>query len=299
MVAANGASSRYGAFGRYALSQLDRLEHNQRLADHRGKVIHDPWRVLTVAQAAVAREFLAARDRERHHLVVYLSGAHAYGFPSPDSDLDLKCVHIAPTQELVGLNVADDARDRLEIVDGVELDDGSNELAQALRGALKGNGNFLERLFGELVLGGDRAVLAEARAVVAPTLSRRVARHDGGFAASQLRAFDENPTAKRALYVLRTAATGRHLLAHGEVVTDVARLTAVLPPEIAALIGVKQRGERQELAADQVSAWRTRLTAAIQAIDGDIAASRLPVDPPPAAVAALDDWLRDVRKRFW
>jgi RNA repair pathway DNA polymerase beta family len=29
----------YGSFGRYALSQLDRLEHNQRLADHRTTVI--------------------------------------------------------------------------------------------------------------------------------------------------------------------------------------------------------------------------------------------------------------------
>jgi hypothetical protein len=29
----------YGAFGRYALSQLDRLEHNQRLAEHRAAVV--------------------------------------------------------------------------------------------------------------------------------------------------------------------------------------------------------------------------------------------------------------------
>ncbi|MCA9678181.1 MAG: nucleotidyltransferase domain-containing protein, partial [Myxococcales bacterium] len=29
----------YGAFGRYALSQLDRLEHDARLADHRGRVL--------------------------------------------------------------------------------------------------------------------------------------------------------------------------------------------------------------------------------------------------------------------
>ncbi len=29
----------YGSFGRYALSQLDRLEHNQRLAEHRGVII--------------------------------------------------------------------------------------------------------------------------------------------------------------------------------------------------------------------------------------------------------------------
>jgi len=261
--------------------------------------IRDPWSVLTTAQAAVARAFLAARDRERHHLVVYLSGAHAYGFPSPDSDLDLKCVHVAPTQALVGLGAPDDAPDQLEVIAGVELDYGSNELAQTLRGALKGNGNFLERLFGELVLGGDRPLLDEARAAVAPTLSRRVARHYAGFAASQLRAFDDKPTAKRALYVLRTTATGRHLLAHGEIVTDVARLTAFLPAQIAALIEVKQRGEREVLAPEDVSAWRARLLAAIQAIEGDVAASMLPDEPPAAAVAGLDAWLRGVRKRFW
>jgi hypothetical protein len=27
--------------------------------------------------------------------------------------------------------------------------------------------------------------------------------------------------------------------------------------------------------------------------------SALPADPPPEAVAAIDGWLRDVRKRCW
>src|SRR6185436_13003103 len=164
----------------------------------------DPLSVLTPKQTEVARAFVADRERERTHLVIYLSGAHAYGFPSPDSDLDLKCVHIAPTQRLVGLSPPDDPPDRIDIVDGVELDYGSNELAPVLRGILKGNGNYLERILGELVLGGDRALLAEAREVVAPVLSRRVARHYGGFATGQLKLFDAKPTAKRALYVLRT-----------------------------------------------------------------------------------------------
>jgi len=56
----------------------------------------DPWSVLTEKQATVARAFVAERERERKHLVIYLSGAHASGFPSPDSDLDLKSVHSAP-----------------------------------------------------------------------------------------------------------------------------------------------------------------------------------------------------------
>jgi predicted nucleotidyltransferase len=259
----------------------------------------DPWSVLSAHQQAVARRFLADRERERRHLVIYLSGAHAYGFPSPDSDLDLKCVHVAPTADLVGLTVVDDPKDRIELVEGVELDYGSNELAPVLRGAIKGNGNFLERILGDLALAGDRALLAEAREVVRPLLCRRAGRHYGGFATSQLKLFDERPTAKRALYVLRTAATGCHLLRHGELVIDVARLAAFVPPEISELLALKQVGERQVLEPAHAAAWRSRLVAAIAAIDAAWPTSVLPPDPPPDALAAADAWLRDVRRRCW
>jgi len=259
----------------------------------------DPWSVLTAKQAEVARRFVAERERERRHLVVYLSGAHAYGFPSPDSDLDLKCVHVAPTADLVGLAPVEDPGDRIEVVEGVELDYGSNELVPVLRGAIKGNGNFLERILGDLALGGDRALLDEARAVVKPLLSRRVGRHYGGFATSQLRLFDDKPTAKRALYVLRTAATGRHALAHGEIVTDVARLGAFLPAELDELLAIKRTGEREQLAPEHARVWRTRLAAAIDAIDRAWPASVLPPEPPVTAIEAVDAWLRDVRRRYW
>ena len=259
----------------------------------------DPWSVLTEHQAEVARRFLAERDAERRHLVVYLSGAHAYGFPSPDSDLDLKCVHVAPTRALVGLEPAEDAPQRIDVIDGVELDYGSNELGPVLRGAIKGNGNYLERILGELALGGDPVRLAGAREIVRPLLSRRVQRHYAGFAASQLRLFDEHATAKRALYVLRTCATGRHLLAHGEVVTDVAHLAAFVPPEAAELLELKRRSEQQPLAPEAAAAWRTRLRAAIGALDGAAAASVLPAEPPPAAIADADAWLVELRRTAW
>ena len=48
----------YGSFGRYALSQLDRLEHNQRLAEHRATVIgwlrDDPALALDAAAERLA-----------------------------------------------------------------------------------------------------------------------------------------------------------------------------------------------------------------------------------------------------
>ncbi|MBC7975815.1 MAG: nucleotidyltransferase domain-containing protein, partial [Myxococcales bacterium] len=50
----------YGSFGRYALSQLDRLEHNQRLAEHRHVVIGwlraDPEMTLDAAAERLAEE---------------------------------------------------------------------------------------------------------------------------------------------------------------------------------------------------------------------------------------------------
>lgn len=149
------------------------------------------------------------------------------------------------------------------------------------------------------MLGADATLLAKARAVLRPLLSRRVARHYGGFATSQLRLFDDKPTAKRALYVLRTCATGRHLLAHGEVVTDVARLSAYVPGELDELLAIKRRAERQQLEPAHVATWRARLASAIEAIDAAVARSVLPVEPPADAVTAADEWLREVRRAWW
>jgi uncharacterized protein len=259
----------------------------------------DPWSVLTPPQATVTRRFLVDRERERHHLVIYLSGAHAYGFPSPDSDLDLKCVHVASTVELVGLDPYEEPPGTIEVVDGVELDYGSNELGGVLRGCIKGNGNYLERILGELALGGDQPLLSEARAIVRPLLSRRVARHYGGFATSQLRLFDDKPTAKRALYVLRTAATGRRLMASGELVTDVAQMREYMPAALDELLAIKRTAEQRQLDDAQRAAWRGRLVTAIDAVDAAWPSSILPPEPPVTAIDAADAWLRDVRRKHF
>ena len=246
----------------------------------------DPWSVLSAHQQAVAREFLDARERER---------IASRDLPVGRARVRLSVARQRPRSQ-VRARRADRARSSgstptkaaascTEIVDGVELDYSSNELGLALRGAIKGNGNFLERLLGEFVLDGDPALLAEARVMIRPLLSRRVAQHYRGFARSQLHAFDESPTAKRALYVVRTAATGRHVLAHGDVVTDVARLGAFVPAELDELLVIKRTGERSVLPPEVAAQWRARLITIIAAIDP--ASSILPPirpttrSPPP------------------
>src|SRR3954468_12545436 len=107
--------------------------------------------VLTPKQAEVAGRALDEESRLRDHLVVSLSGAHAYGFPSPDSDLDLKGVHVVPTADLLGLRAPPPAPARLGFEDDVEIDYTSNEIEDVLRGILQGNGNYVERILGSLL----------------------------------------------------------------------------------------------------------------------------------------------------
>jgi len=50
-------------------------------------------------------------------LFATISGAHLYGFPSPDSDVDLRGVHVLPLSKVVGLEVVDETvQDELKAI---------------------------------------------------------------------------------------------------------------------------------------------------------------------------------------
>jgi len=247
---------------------------------------------------AVVKRYVAREAARRHHVVVYLSGAHAYGFPSPDSDFDLKCVHAAPTRDLVGLTPREGGAERIEMVDGVEIDYGSNEIGAVLRGALNGNGNFLERLLGSCVVEEDVARMATLRPIVHAILSRRVHNHYRGFALSQLRGAlaHQPPAAKRVLYVLRTALTGVHLLSRAEVVTDLNVLAEAHDFAAAReLIEKKQQGERAVLDEATWARWRPELDRALAMLEEAPKSTKLPAEPPEHALVALESWLVKLR----
>jgi predicted nucleotidyltransferase len=85
-------------------------------------------------------------------LFATISGAHLYGFPSPDSDYDLRGVHILPVSEVVGL---DPGRETIEVSalrDGLEIDLVTHDVKKFFGLLLKKNGYVLEQLFSPLVL---------------------------------------------------------------------------------------------------------------------------------------------------
>ena len=229
----------------------------------------------------LARRFVAHAAPDVDVVLIGLTGAHAYGFPSPDSDLDLKCIHIAPTASLLGLSPQPPTHDRAEILEGVEIDYTSNELAHAIAGILRGNGNFLERVLGTATLTTSASILAPLRELGARALSRRVHRHYRGFAESQLRELDKTPTVKRLLYVMRTALTGTHLLETGQLITDLGVLIEARGmQDIAALIERKRAGERTPLEPVERERWRARVDALLEGLDAARERSMLPEDPP-------------------
>ena len=252
------------------------------------------WPLLGPAEAAVARRVLAEESTYREHLVAYLSGAHAYGFASPDSDLDLKCVHVAPTAALLGLSPVRSGAERAGVVEGVEVDYSSNEVGQALAGALRGNGNFIERILGEaaLVEGDD---LERLRELVRGGLSRRVHHHYRGFALRQVEELRRAPSVKRLLYVLRTALTGIHLLRTAQLVTDVARLLPTYGPVGALELVVRKReGERVPLDDGTRERYENEVTRLLVGLDE--ARDRSPLPECPDNAAAVDAFLVELRR---
>jgi predicted nucleotidyltransferase len=52
-------------------------------------------------------------------LFATISGAHLYGFPSPDSDFDLGGVHVLPLEKVIGLEVRDETVEQSFIEEGL------------------------------------------------------------------------------------------------------------------------------------------------------------------------------------
>lgn len=249
---------------------------------------------MTPAQRAVAERVVAEEIGKRETLVVSLCGAHAYGFASVDSDLDLKGVWATPSRRLLGLAGTPGAVDRHEWIAEVEVDFTVNELTQVVRGVLKGNGNMLERIMDPRPLHAAPE-LVELREHTRNNLSQRSYAHYRGFATSQREAVDlAAPKAKKVLYVLRTTVTGAHLLETGEVVPDLAALAGRYGfPEVPDLIALKRDAELGVLPAVWIERIPGLLARAFERLDQALARSILPEQPP--AEAALERWLIDYR----
>src|SRR5204862_2995118 len=85
-------------------------------------------------------------------LFATVSGAHLYGFPSPDSDYDLRGAHLLPLPNVVGLTTGPATVERSGIHDGLEIDLVTHDAKKFFGLLLKKNGYVLEQVLSPLVV---------------------------------------------------------------------------------------------------------------------------------------------------
>ncbi len=158
-------------------------------------------------------------------LFVTVSGAHLYGFPSSDSDVDLRGCHQLPLRDVVGIDIPSLTLEHKIIHDGTEVELVSHEAGKYLRLLVRNNGYILEQIFSPIVVLGQ-AFLDELRPLARRCITRNHYHHYRGFYATQrkLIAKEEPKRAKPLLYAYRVLMTGIHLLRTGEVEANLQRL---------------------------------------------------------------------------
>src|SRR6266478_3312372 len=260
-------------------------------------------------------------------LFATISGAHLYGFPSPDSDFDLRGAHVLPLEKVVGLEVRDETvqqqmrvpphpdplpsrcgegeEERPPLLpiergeDGVlEMDIVSHDVRKFFGLLLKKNGYVLEQLYSPLIV-HTTPEHAELKTIARGCITKHHSHHYFGFAETQWKLFlKESPRrVKPLLYVYRVLLTGIHLMRTGELEANLVTLNEEFQLSyIADLVARKLAGPEKSKLEDtnlgfheaEYQRLRTELQAAHDA-------STLPELPSEQTRAALNDLLVRVR----
>jgi predicted nucleotidyltransferase len=118
-------------------------------------------------------------------LFATISGAHLYGFPSANSDFDLRGVHVLPAEDLLGLESPVETIERSGIFDGLEVDLVTHDARKFFLLLLRKNGYVLEQLYSPLIVQSSPEHL-ELKKIAHGCVTKHHAHHYFGFAETQL-----------------------------------------------------------------------------------------------------------------
>ncbi len=238
---------------------------------------------------------LAVKEHPYPLLFATISGAHLYGFPSPDSDYDLRGVHILPADEVLGLWAV---RDTVELSkkEPIDLDLVTHDIHKFFGLLLKANGYVLEQLYSPLVV-RTTPEHEELKWIAKNCITRHHAHHYFGFAENQWKLFqkDETPRVKPLLYVFRVLLSGIHLMRTGEVEANLNRLNDEYRlPYIPELIERKTEGtEHQKLDSTETAVYASEYERLRKRLEEEAGGTSLPESS--RAKAALNELLVRVR----
>ncbi|MBW4620170.1 MAG: nucleotidyltransferase domain-containing protein [Cyanosarcina radialis HA8281-LM2] len=225
-----------------------------------------------------------------------ISGAHLYGFPSPDSDYDLRGVHILPLPEVVGLTIGRETIEVSKVEEGLEIDLVTHDLKKFCGLLLKRNGYVLEQLYSPLVV-STTPEHEELKAIAAGCITKYHSYHYLGFAQTQwgLLAKENPPRVKPLLYVYRVLLTGIHLMQTGVVEANLVKLNEKFQlPYISDLVARKLAGAERSVLATADLTWHDReYTRLCQELE--TASQQSHLQEEPSVKAALHELVVRVR----
>jgi uncharacterized protein len=194
-----------------------------------------------------------------------VSGAHLYGFESPDSDVDLRGMFVLPLDQVLGLRTPDDTVTRNFLHDGVEIDLVAHDLLKFCRLLTRNNGYVLEQLYSPWVVCGG-ADFEELREIAKGCQAKQVYFHYRGFLGTQLKQIAKpDATVKDLLYGYRVALSGIHFLRSGEIQAHLPSLLDDYPqPGVADLITHKKSGREKEPLDLSLQATHSQALAALE-----------------------------------
>lgn len=227
-------------------------------------------------------------------LFATISGAHLYGFPSPDSDYDLRGCHILPVPEIVGLEPGRDTIALSQLRDGMEIDLVTHDIKKFFLMLLKKNGYVLEQLYSPLIV-RTTPEHEELKFIAKGCITRHHVHHYSGFAQTQWRLFEKDKRVKPLLYIYRVLLTGIYLMQTGVVEANLVNLNEIFQlPYIPDLISRKLEGAEKSVLADADTNFHQR---EFDRLRGELEAafqnSNLP--EAPSAKARMNDLLVRLR----
>lgn len=239
------------------------------------------------------REFVAKQSIAPRFVTI--SGAHLYGFPSPDSDIDLRGCHQVPLRDIVGLIHPDETVEPKGFVHGTEVEMVSHEIGKYFTLMLKNNGYVMEQIFSPLVVQGQE-FLDVLRPLAQRCLTKYHYFHYRGFFGTEYKLLEkqECKSVKAILYGYRVLLTGIHLMRSGAIEADIVRLADEYRlPFIADLIVMKKAEKitSYDLNWPFHAAEYAKLERRMEQAFHD---SQLPEDRDRQAV---HDWLVELRMR--
>ena len=245
---------------------------------------------------------LSAEAAEHPYPLLFatVSGAHLYGFPSPDSDFDLRGAHVTPAALLTGLDRVEETVKLSHVRDGADVDLVTHEVRKFFALLLRNNGYVLEQLYSPLVV-STTPEHAELKTIARGCVTRACVKHYLGFAANQWLLFEEESPRrlKPLLYVFRVLLSGIHMMRTGEVNANLPQCNEALGtdglPWVAELIARKMAGAEQEtLEDDDFALYERPYTRLRDRLSAEAERSSLP--DGPTAAPALKDLLSRIRE---